>query len=549
MVRNTFIVGSLTLLSRLLGFIRDLLVARLFGAGFVADAYFVAYKIPNLLRSFVAEGALTGAFVPIFAAELKQGKANASRALQEITGFLLLTTITLTIFGIYFAPEITSFFAPGFETTPARFDLSVTLLRIMFVYIVFISLVALVNGALNTVHLFGMSSISQVVMNLTLIAGALIAWWSLHQTTGSLEISTGQNLAPHETNAAVILAWSVVVGGIVQVLIQLPALRRVGLSIIPLFFARSGVITQLLKTIWPALIGASVYQIGVFLNTVLASLLQSGSVAWLFYADRLVQLPIGIFSVALASVLLPTLATAAVDKNEDHFATNLCNSLRYTNFIMIPASVGLFLFAKPLVTILFERGAFDANDTTMTALAVQGYALGLWAMSLHSMLARAFIARRDTLTPTLVGLAALTVNFLASLLLMGHPSSGQTGFFADILTYIHSSVFAPRLTFGHAGLAAASSIGAFVSLTLMWSLLKPSHTRAVCTKSLKTLLKSVVAALFMGVPVWAGLWDGSPWSAVLMGVPVCAAIYLGIGKLLKMQEIEETFSLIRRKLH
>ena len=318
MVRGTGIVGSLTLVSRVLGFVRDMLVARLFGSGLYADTFFVAFRIPNLLRSLVAEGALTSAFVPVFASELKQGKEEAQSAFSSVMGLLLLTTALLSVVGIYLASTIVAFFAPGFGVGTEKFELCVLLTQVMLPYIMFVSVIALLNGALNSVKIFGSSALAQVVMNVVLILGA---WAAMYL----------------ESRAGVIaLAVSVMVGGAAHLVAQVPALSRSGFSLAPSLHVFTPVTRQLLKLMLPAVVGATVYQLTIFLNTVMASLLREGSVSWLFYADRLTQLPIGIFSIALASVLLPTLSQAHVEKNRELFVKNLIDAVRYTSFFMIP---------------------------------------------------------------------------------------------------------------------------------------------------------------------------------------------------------------------
>jgi len=287
MFRGTAVVSSLTFISRILGFIREILVARLFGASLLADALFVAFRIPNLLRSVFAEGALTAAFVPVFASELAKGKSEAREAMRSITALLLLSTAIVSILGIIFADKIVSAIAPGFEGE--RFELCVLLTRILMPYIMCVSIVALLNGALNSVHIFGISAFAQVIMNLALILGAIVAAYF------------------ESKSAAIVLAISALAGGVLQVVAQIPALRRSGFSLLPSYKVLSSSSKQVIHLMLPAILGAAIYQVSIFLSTQLASILETGSISWLSYADRLVQLPIGVFSIALSSVLIQTL--------------------------------------------------------------------------------------------------------------------------------------------------------------------------------------------------------------------------------------------------
>lgn len=539
-VRGTGVVSILTLLSRALGFVRDLLVARLFGASPIADAFFVAFRIPNLLRSFVAEGALSAAFVPVFTSELKAGRAAAQNALSEVTTLLLLATVFLSVLGILFSDSIVALFAPGFAARPEQLRLCTLLTQIMFPYICFVSLIAMLNGALNSVKVFGAAAWAQVVMNLALIAGAVIAGWF------------------QDSPAAIVLAISVLVGGIVQVLAQLPALERAGLSLRPARRFWSTVTRELLRLMVPALIGATIYQLNIFLNTVLASLLGTGAVSWLFYADRLTQLPIGIFSIALASVLLPTLSQAHADSNENRFNSHLVNALRYTSFVIIPLASLLAYFAHPLTALIFERGKFSPADTAQTALVVQGLSLGLWAVSCHSMLARACMARKDTVTPTLVGAGGLIVTLVGSLLLMGAPEVQSEGTLSLLVRHAQnllSRVF-PSFDFAQVGLSLSSSVSSFCTFGALSFLLSRRVPKIpwleFASGTLRTLFSTATAlgichlCLPFLVPI-PGLGQQSPGFFPLLaflsaGGAMWLFGFLGINFLLRSREQRETLN-------
>ena len=512
-----------------MGFVRDLLVARLFGAGAIADAFFVAFRIPNLLRSFVAEGALTSAFVPIFAGELQKGDQAARAVIRAVSGLLLLTTLLLAGLGIIWAPEIIQLIAPGFDRREETATLCIRLTRIMLPFITCVSLVAMLNGALNSLHIFGASALAQVWMNLVLIAGAWIA------------------AAFPDQAAAEALAWSVLAGGVVQVIAQFPALHRAGLSIMPSAKILTPATRQLLRLMLPAVLGATVYQIQIFMNTMLASFLREGSIAWLFYADRLVQLPIGIFSVALASVLLPALSHASIQGNDSDFSQHLSDALRFTSFIVIPTAAFIFVFSEPLISLLFERGNFSQQSTVQTALAVRSYTLGLWAVSCHSMLARAFIARRDTFTPTAIGAAALLITLVLSLIFMGSPVAAQSGWLYSQVVSMQSLLpaWAQSIHLGHAGLALASSISSFCSL-LALLLLMPRRLMPTWEPLARATLSALLSALVMVAVVKALIPCHTNAYQLLAALPLCAVSLTGAMWITKNRELKETFALISR---
>jgi putative peptidoglycan lipid II flippase len=531
LIRGTGVVGGLTLISRLLGFIRDALVARLFGAGPYADAFFVAFRIPNLLRSFVAEGALTSAFVPTFAEELRAGVERARAAIRVVTGAILIVTASLTLGGIIFAPDLVTLIAPGFTTNPEKFELCVLLTRIMLPFIICISLVALMNGALNSLGIFGTAAWAQVWMNVALIGGAIVA-----------DVFVGPT-------AAIALAASVVVGGIVQVMTQVPALRRAGYTLRPSGPLLSPVTKSIAKLMVPALIGATVYQISIFLNTLLASLLAEGSIAWLFYADRLAQLPIGIFTIALASVVLPTLATAHAGGDRAVFSSSLVNSLRYTSFVIIPISAVLGILAEPIIKLLFERGEFSAEASRQTALAVQALALGLWGTSCHSMMTRALIAGKDTRTPTLIGMSSLIIGFILSVALMGRPVAASPGPIGEpilaLRTQLEGVGFAASL--GHVGLALASSLGATIAFVLTTLVVVKRIGSSGWGPFVLATVKAGAASGLMCATISAlDVTRFSPPLGTALGVAVGVGVYLLSSFAIRTTELGETALLIKK---
>lgn len=478
LLRGTTIVSTLTLVSRLLGFGRDLLIAFLLGSSLFADAFFVAFRIPNLLRSFLAEGALTAAFTPIFATSYKSGLDSARITLKNVSAFLLTITIPIVLCLIYFAPSTVEVFAPGFRKDQSTFDLCARLTQIMAPYIIFVSLIAMINAALNTLGIFGTSAVAQIIMNIVLIAGGLCALLTTN---------------PH--HVTYILALSVIIGGAAQIIFQLPTCHKRGLSILPSFTGGSGAIREVVRLMLPATVGASVYQITIFLGTLMASLLPTGSVSWLFYADRIAQFPMGIFSIALASVLLPTLSNAAATSDQEAFNRNLGNSLRYTSYCIIPISFGLALFALPITRLLFQRGEFTSISTMQTGKALQALAFGLWASSCHSMLVRGFIARKNTKIPTYIGLCTLSATVIISLLTIGPiPINSASPTVVIVLSQVQSHLYQVvpfQLHLGHVGLAVASSCAALFSLIITIII----FSRTVSSFSWQPLLRATLLSL------------------------------------------------------
>lgn len=531
LLRGTAIVSLLTLLSRFLGFLRDLLVARLLGASLFADAFFVAFRIPNLLRSFVAEGALTSAFVPVFSSTLTRSKEEAFLSFRRVLGFLLGLTLPISVAGMWFAPQVVDFLAPGFSQEPEKFALCVRLTQVMMPYIACVSMIAMINSALNALHIFGASAWAQVIMNLVLIAGAAAA------------------LTLDQESATYVLSYSVLVGGVAQVVAQVPACIRVGLSLRPSLAVFRRDVAEVVRLMVPAALGASVYQVTIFIATLLASLLPEGSVSWLFYADRIAQFPIGIFSVALASVLLPALSTANAKADTGEFQRRLSDSLRYTSFVIIPMAAGIWALALPITELLFERGAFSHQSSVMTSYALQALAVGLWATSCHSMIVRAFIARKDTVTPTVIGFCSLAVAVTVSLLAMGQIT-GESGTIAAWLASLQALLYELigwHTSIGHRGLAAASSCAAFASLGLVLIFFSirigsfPWRSFGLAT------LRAGLAALAMVVVLeeFASLWGSALW-AVALGIPAGALVYVLTSFLLCSPEAREGVLLMRR---
>lgn len=394
-------VSSMTLLSRVLGFVRDAVIARVFGAGLMTDAFFVAFKIPNLLRRLFAEGAFSQAFVPILAEyKNRRGPAETRELVNHVAAVLTVALVLVTAVGVAAAPWIVTISAPGFTATPDKFALTVDLLRIVFPYILFIALTACAGGILNTWSRFAVPAFTPVLLNLSFIGFALFA-------------------APWFDPPVMALAWAVFFGGVLQLAFQLPFLARIGmLPRLRLDFRDEGV-RRVLKQMAPAVFGVSVGQISLLINTIFASFLVTGSVTWLYFADRLMEFPAGMLGVALGTILLPSLAKCHAEQSVRAYSELLDWGLRLTLLLAVPAAAALALLAVPLVTTLFHYGAFTETDVFHTRDAVIAYSIGLVGLIAVKVLAPGFYARQDIRTPVKIAVVTLVATQLMNLLLVG----------------------------------------------------------------------------------------------------------------------------------
>ncbi|WP_374483289.1 murein biosynthesis integral membrane protein MurJ [Zoogloea sp.] len=401
LLRALVTVSGMTLLSRILGFVRDFVQARAFGAGIEMDAFVVAFRLPNLLRRMFAEGAFSQAFVPILAEyKNKRGPDETHRLINHVASALGLVVLIVSILGALASPAIIYATAPGFSDNTEKFELTVQLTRITFPYIFFMSLVALAGGVLNTWSRFAIPAFTPVLLNLSFIFMALFA-------------------APYFDPPILVLGWAVFIGGLAQVVLQLRPLAKIGM--LPRFsldFSDPGV-RRILKLMAPAILGVSVSQISLLINTVFASFLPSGSVSWLYYADRLMEFPSGMLGVALGTILLPSLSKMHADEKPAEFSALLDWGLRLTLLLTLPASVGLALLAVPLISTLFHHGAFSANDVLQTRTALVAYSLGLTGLILVKVLAPAFYSRQDVRTPVRIGIMSLIITQLMNLAFIG----------------------------------------------------------------------------------------------------------------------------------
>ncbi|WP_291993757.1 murein biosynthesis integral membrane protein MurJ [Candidatus Accumulibacter sp. ACC003] len=394
-------VSSMTLLSRILGFVRDFVIARTFGAGALTDAFFVAFKLPNLLRRLFAEGAFSQAFVPVLGEyKNKRGSDETRQLVDRVLSLLLLVVLAVTAAGMAGASLLVYVSAPGFASDPEKFALTVQLTRITFPYILFMSLVALAGGVLNTWSRFAVPAFTPVLLNVSFILMALFA-------------------APHFDPPILALAWAVFLGGALQLAFQLPALQRIGM--LPRFSLNlhdEGV-RRIFRLMAPAVLGVSVAQVSLLLNTVFASFLATGSVSWLYYADRLMEFPAGLLGAALGTVLLPSLAKYHAAERHDDYSQLLDWGLRLTFLLAAPAALALAILAVPLIVTLFHHGAFTATDVFMTRNALLAYSVGLLGLILVKVLAPGFYARQNIRTPVKIALLSLVVTQALNLVLIG----------------------------------------------------------------------------------------------------------------------------------
>ncbi len=406
LLASTLVVSSMTLLSRVLGLVRDVVLARLLGASAGTDAFFVAFRIPNFLRRLFAEGAFNQAFVPVLSEyrtkQRDEGSIAATKALiDRVAGTLGGTLALITLIGVLAAPLMIWLFAPGFGDDPQKRALAVEMLRLTFPYLFFISLTAFAGAILNTWNRFAVPAFTPVLLNLSLIGSALY-------------------LAPQfaEGRMAVALAWGVLIAGIAQLLFQLPFLARLNLMPVPRMAWRDEGVRRILRLMAPAMFGVSVSQINLLLDTVLASLLQTGSVTWLYYSDRLVELPLGVFAIAIGTVILPSLSGKHAGDDTQAFSRTLDWALRLVLLIGIPAALALAVIAEPLLATLFNHGEFSANDVLRSGESLRAYSAGLVAFMLIKILAPGYFARQDTRTPVKIGIIAMVANMAFNLALI-----------------------------------------------------------------------------------------------------------------------------------
>jgi len=476
--RSTSIVGGLTLLSRVTGLLRDMVYSRMFGAGVLMDAFLVAYKIPNFMRRLFAEGAFSQAFVPVVSEYKIQRTHDEVRELVDgAMGTMAWFMSVVTIVGVVAAPVFVLLFAPGFHADAGKFDLTVHMLRWTFPYLLFISLAALASGVLNSYQRFSVPALMSTLMNLVMIVFA--AW-----------------IAPRFAQPGVVLSVGVFVAGAVQLAFQLPALVSLGLLRRPRWRWGHAGVKKIGQLMLPAIFGSSVSQVALLLDTLIASFLVTGSISWLYYADRLMEFPLGVFSVALATVMLPGLAAHHAEDSLERFSATLDWALRLTIVVVAPATVALMLLAGPLTVAIFHYGEFSAEDVRMSSLALMAYATGLMGFSLVKVLAPGFFARQDTRTPVRIGVRSLAVNVGLNLCVV-----------------LPLALYDNRRGL-HALLALNVGISAWYNAAMLYRGLRRAHVLHHAPGWRRMLFQVLAGNVLMGVFLWFVGGDTGQWMAM-----------------------------------
>ena len=512
-MRSAGAMSVTTLLSRILGYFRDNLQATILGAADSSDAFIIAFRIPNLLRRLVGEGALTSAFVPTFSRYLKDGDpARLWRFANRMLYTLLIILTVLTVLGIVFSPQLVKVLAYGFRVSPDKWDLTIQLNRMMFPYIFFISLAALASGILNSLDSFALPAFTPVLLNLAIIAAALL-------------------FSRKFSNPAYAFAWGVLVGGLLQFLVQIPFLIRKGMSFRPEVSFTDPGIRQVGRLMLPRIFGAGITQINLIVDSQFASALAAGSVSHLYYAGRVTELTLGIFAISLSTVILPALSRLAAEGRGEAVRSTLRNALQLIFFICVPATVGLIVLRVPIISILFERGRFDAEAARFTAQVLGYYAVGLLPFAAVNILAAAFYAHHDTRTPVKVGALTFFVHLGLNFWLRGPLQAG--------------------------GIALSTSVSAILDMGLLFYLFARRRGPLWDAGLLKSLRVTCVAGAVMGLAAAAGgrlawLQHGHSLatraSALALVITVCAGIFLLAARAMGSREVLEVFALVPRRL-
>ncbi|MGQ0696448.1 MAG: murein biosynthesis integral membrane protein MurJ [Nitrospiraceae bacterium] len=511
-VKAAGVIGVATFSSRIFGFVRDMVLARLFGATPAADAFFIAFRIPSLLRELFAEGSMSSAFIPVFMEYRTMRTRQEAWELASAVFTTLLTVVTfVTIVGILAAPWLVQMLAPGFQANPDKLALTTLLARVMFPYLVFISLAAVAMGILNSVGAFAAPAFSPLFLNVFIIGCALF-------------------VSPHLPEPIIGAAIGVVAGGAAQFAMQLPSLKLRGLLFGFRFEPGHPGVRRIGALMVPSLIGLSVTQINLTVSTILGSFFAGGP-TYLFYGMRLIQFPLGIFGVALATAILPTLSAQAARGALDELRTTLGFGLRMILFIMVPAMLGLILLRTPIVHLFFEHGTFTAHDTAETALAVLCYSVGLWAFGGVRIIVAAFYSLQDTKTPAISAAIAVAANLLFSLVLMS--------------------------PLGAAGLALATALAAMVNGGILVAVLNRRLGGVEWGTVGRSSLRVIVACVPMVIACWwvagAQVWlHSAGWTAksVMLFVAIGLSVsgYLGVHALFRSEELDVVWGMVRRKL-
>ncbi|MDC0609388.1 murein biosynthesis integral membrane protein MurJ [Vibrio sp.] len=474
LIKSGMIVSAMTLVSRVLGLVRDVVVANLMGAGASADVFFFANKIPNFLRRLFAEGAFSQAFVPVLTESHAQGDMDKTRELVAKASGTLGAIVTLvTILGIIGSGVVTAIFGAGWfmdwlNDGPAapKFELASLLLKITFPYLWFITFVALSGAILNTLGKFAVSSFTPVFLNVAIIACAVF-------------------LSPKLAQPEIGLAIGVFLGGLIQFVFQIPFLKQAGLLVKPKWGWRDPGVVKIRTLMIPALFGVSVSQINLLLDTFIASFLQTGSISWLYYSDRLLEFPLGLFGIAIATVILPALSRKHVDAQTEGFSHTMDWGVRMVCLLGLPAMFGLMILAKPMIMVLFMRGEFSPSDVEQSSLSLLAYASGLLSFMLIKVLAPGYYSRQDTKTPVKFGIVAMVTNM------------------------VFNAIFA--WFYGYIGLAMATSLSALINMSMLYQGLHKAGVYKMSGKTIFFIARLLIAAIGMVAVIWYLLHDMQTW--------------------------------------
>jgi len=485
MLRAAAKVGSWTMLSRILGFVRDILLARILGASALADAFFIAFKLPNFFRRMFAEGTLTVALVPVLAEERQSSEADAHAYLNALAGLLLAALLIFTIVGILTMPWLLLLFAPGFHNEPERWHQALHLARWMFPYLAFISLAAMSWAVLNAYRKFSIAAASPALLNVAIIFAAIV-------------------LAPSFSNPAEALAIGVVLGGILQLAIQFPALKRIGWIPKPTWRPRLPAISRTMLLFGPAVLAIAAVQINILVGTILATLLPTGAVSYLYYADRIVQLPLALFGIAMGTALLPTLSDLIAKQEFKQAQHNLQQGLTWLTWITLPAMFGLLFLAEPIIRTLFEHGKFTLEAAQATAHALQAYSIGLVAFCWARILSIACYAEQDAKAPMHFAIASVVANIIFAIILM-QP-------------------------LGYVGLALATALASFINVALLWWRIRRNQQQVLDRNSIKRMLRALIACIPMLLSLYGlqYIWAFPDHLKLLQTLWLASAVGLGI---------------------
>jgi putative peptidoglycan lipid II flippase len=538
--RSAGIVSLAVMGSRILGLIRELVFAAFFGAGFAMDAFIIAFRIPNLLRDLFAEGALSAAFVATFSQTIaKRGEHAAWRLANMVNNGLLVVLSPIVIAGIVFAPQLVGLliepdkYQTDAQTANLTFDLAVRMTRIMLPFLIMVSLSAVAMGVLNTKDRFGIPASASTMFNVGAIIGGLAFAYLMAPDYIDAVIHGRLGDADGISRAIVGMAIGTLIGGILQWLIQVPSLHSVGYRWEPVLSFRDENVRQVMRLMAPAIIGSAALQINVFVNTKFASGLGEGPVSWLSYAFRLIYLPIGIFGVAISTATLPAASRAAALDKLDEFRRTIASSLRLTFLLTIPSAIGLIVLSRPIISLIYERGRFDAFDTEQTAVALLYNAIGLTAYSGVRVLAPAFYALKDARTPMIASLLSIVINYAVATLTVNY------------------------LKIGHRGLALSISAVAIINFLFLFLLMRRRLGKIEGRSLATVLIKVSAASCMMGAVCWVVSWQLERQLGLeslldrLINVGVSIAIGIAVlypaARLMKLNEIEQLTEVLQRK--